>query len=172
MPDPKHRPPYLLGLLGLIPIVGAFVGAGLILGGAIAYKSWKLIVIGVLDIVLTSVFCVFTVHYVMHYAKDWNWFHDASIISAQRNLTRAAKKLEFYKYEHGDYPDSLNQLNTDEWSNLIDPMQKGFKNFQYQHRGDQYELFSVGRDHKPHTADDIYPKIPDTGRIHYGWIKE
>jgi hypothetical protein len=173
MPEPKHRPPYLLGLLGLIPIVGAFVGAGLILGGAIAYKSWRLIVVGVLDIALTSIFCVVMVRYVMHNAKDWNWFQEQTgVISARKSLTRTAKKLEFYKFEHGDYPDSLNQLTTDEWSNIIDPMQQGFKFFQYQHLGHHYELFSVGRDHIPHTGDDIYPRIPDSGRIRYGWVKE
>ena len=41
------KPPYLLGLLGFIPLVGFFVGIGLTLYGLIKYKNRKLVIIGV-----------------------------------------------------------------------------------------------------------------------------
>lgn len=58
-PNPKNvskemnKPPYLLGLLGFIPLVGFFVGIGLTLYGLIKYKDKKLIIIGVLCMVFT-----------------------------------------------------------------------------------------------------------------------
>ncbi len=45
-PDKKTKPPYLLGVLGLIPLVGFFVGVALILYGIFKYRDKKLIIIG------------------------------------------------------------------------------------------------------------------------------
>jgi hypothetical protein len=96
--------------------------------------------------------------------------------SARESLSNLAKELEFYKYENGAYPDSLQQLERGGHLVFIsDPTQPTFKKpiyFQYQDLGDHYTLFSVGPDGIPHTSDDIYPVIPDTGRIQYGWVKE
>jgi hypothetical protein len=49
----KSKPPYLLGLLCLIPLVGAFVGLGLLLYGLIKYKDKWLSIIGAAGILLT-----------------------------------------------------------------------------------------------------------------------
>ena len=43
----QSKPPYLLGLLGFIPLVGAFVGMGLFLYGLIKYKDKWLMLIGI-----------------------------------------------------------------------------------------------------------------------------
>lgn len=85
--------------------------------------------------------------------------------------------VEFYKIENGDYPDSLQQLSKKtRWIFTADPTQLNHLQktvyFQYAHLGDHYTLFSVGPDGIAHTSDDIFPVIPDTGRIHYGWVKE
>jgi hypothetical protein len=42
----KSKPPYLLGLVCIIPLVGAFVGFGLLLYGLIHYKDKWLSIIG------------------------------------------------------------------------------------------------------------------------------
>ena len=47
------KPPYLLGLLGFIPLVGFFVGIGLTLYGLIKYKNRKLVIIGVFCMLFT-----------------------------------------------------------------------------------------------------------------------
>jgi hypothetical protein len=90
-------------------------------------------------------------------------------------LTTDARELEFYKLEHGEYPDSLTQLSNQ--NNMImigDATQNIYgksKYFLYKRMGDHYTLYSAGPDGIAHTSDDIYPDIPDTGRIHYGWVK-
>jgi hypothetical protein len=105
-----------------------------------------------------------------------HWMSKQMIPSTQKELTNVARQLEFYKYENGNYPDSLQQLmKKDHWVFIADPIQLNhFKKnvyFQYAHLGDHYTLFSLGPDGIAHTSDDIYPVIPDTGSIHYGWIK-
>ena len=95
---------------------------------------------------------------------------------AKGQLTDVARELEFYKLENGDYPDSLPQLMKENHPVfIVDITQFNFKNmpyYQYKHLGDHYTLFSVGKDGIANTKDDIYPHIPDTGRIRYGWIKQ
>ena len=51
----KPKPPYLLGLLCLIPLVGAFVGLGLLLYGLLKYKNKWLAIIGAGGILWTIV---------------------------------------------------------------------------------------------------------------------
>ena len=46
-------PPYLLGLLGFIPMIGFFVGMGLTLYGYFKYKNNKLIIIGIACMMFT-----------------------------------------------------------------------------------------------------------------------
>jgi Type II secretion system (T2SS), protein G len=166
-------PVYLVGILGIIPLIAAIVGFVLIILGIAAYRNWKLIVIGAFGI-LWSVAVYGTLFYFGFYSK---WGRSGFAKAAQQQLTDDARELEFYKIENGDYPDSLQQLyryNT--FVFIVNPTQFSFKNsihYQYEHHGDHYTLFSVGIDGIAHTRDDIFPVIPpDTGRIHYGWIKE
>jgi hypothetical protein len=174
MPESRPKPPlavYLIGILGIVPLVGAIVGFVLIILGIAAYRSWKLIVIGAVSI-LWTVGLYGTLFY-FGFFSEWGRKGFASI--AKEQLTNTARELEFYKIENGDYPDSLRQLSkNNRIVFMADPTQFSFKKtvyFQYAHFGDHYTLFSIGVDGIPHTRDDIYPDIPDTGRIHYGWIK-
>ena len=108
------------------------------------------------------------------FISHWGRSGFASI--AKEQLTNDARELEFYKVEYGDCPDSLPQLlKNGRLAFIADPTQFSFKKtvyFQYMHLGDHYRLYSFGLDGIPNTADDIYPNIPDSGRIHYGWVKE
>jgi type II secretory pathway pseudopilin PulG len=174
MPGDKPKTPlavYLVGILGLIPLLGVIVGVVLIILGIAAYGSWKLIVIGSAGI-LWSVVLYGSLFYFGFYSSVGRsvW---ASI--AQKNLTDCAHALELYKLEYGDYPDSLQQLyKKNNFAFISDPTQIGRKStyLRYAHYGDHYTLYSVGVDGIANTRDDIYPAIPpDTGRIHYGWIK-
>ncbi len=83
-------------------------------------------------------------------------------------MNSIVKEIEFYKIEHGTYPDSLKQLNAkNEFLDIYDPVQ-GDNNaiFNYHRIGNKYTLFSSGLDQVPGTADDIYPSIKiDTSKI-------
>jgi hypothetical protein len=74
----KSKPPYLLGLLCLIPLVGAFVGLGLLLYGLLKYKDKWLSIIGAAGI-LWTILIYSTLFYAGKHAsisrKDLKIFH-------------------------------------------------------------------------------------------------
>ena len=155
----KERRTAYWGLLGLIPNVGVIVGVVLLIQGVFRYRSWRLIVIGAGDILFTVVFwTVFT---------QWTMTSPTFTIPmkqfAKAQLNTVFKSVEFYKLQHGQYPDSLRQVEDikgNVW--ITDPIiRKGMKtvNFYYEKTGDKYWLFSVGEDGKPFTADDIFPTM-------------
>ncbi len=164
------KPPYLLGLLGFIPLVGFFVGIGLTLYGLIKYKDKKLIIIGV----FCMLFTVFVYSFMIFGIEKLDIAKEGNVKMTQFQINGLIKDVEFYKLENGSYPDSLKQLETNEgFVNIQDPV-KGLKArekdvFIYKNLGDKYLLFSVGLDGKPNTKDDIYPKVKENSNI--GWVK-
>jgi hypothetical protein len=170
----NNKPPYLLGLLCLLPLLGAFVGIALILYGIFKYKDKKLIIIGSIGIVITIIFYSF-LFYQTEYGKiGTKAFADIS----QTDLNDIAKDVEFYKIKYGVYPDSLEQLiNVDKFILIDDPLRMRMMDdnvktsFYYKKIGNKYTLFSLGIDDKANTQDDIYPNIFDSDTIKYGLIK-
>ena len=160
--DPKSRPPYLLGLLGIIPLVGAFVGVGLILYGIIRYQSTKLVIVGVVCILFT----------VAVYGGLFYGFKHSKIISkgfepfAKADLNTLVAFIEYHKVETGSYPDSLGELrkyapflHTSDMLNDLLPSKGEEQDYRYEKIGQKYTLYSVGHDGHPNTADDMYPSI-------------
>lgn len=168
----KAKPPYLLGLLCLIPLVGAFVGLGLLLYGLFRYKDKWLAIIGAAGF-LWTVIVYAALFYAMKHTTVFNrGFEDIS----QVQLNSLVKNIEFYKLQHGQYPDSLEQLKADDQQVLIHDAAQGMKAnetvlYNYKKIGDRYSLFSSGQDGIPNTKDDLFPRvaIPDSSKI--GLIK-
>ena len=151
----EGRPPYLMGLLCLIPLVGALVGIALILYGIFKYKDKILIAIGVFGVVFTVVVYASLFYNLEHGKSAGEQF--AKI--AQLDLNSLAPDIEFYKIQNGAYPDSLDELRRDnKFIVITDPLlvRKMDKNRLDSNR---YTLYSVGIDGIPHTADDIYPSV-------------
>jgi len=153
----KHL--YGRGWLGLIPLVGGFVGIGLIILGAFKYRDRKLIIIGAADLFFTVAIYSSMFYYFMYSDMAAKGFAQTS----QMFLNGLVKELEFYKLKNGSYPDSLEQIpsNQDIFS-IYDPLlsrRPGTKDtkFNYRKTGDTYILFSSGIDRIPNTKDDIYP---------------
>jgi hypothetical protein len=163
--NPKKNSPYLLGLLGFIPLVGAFVGVGLILYGIFQYKDKWLVFIGLACVAFT----IFVYSSLFYSTKNSKVFKDGFANISQMQLNSLVKEIEFYKLENGVYPDSLQQLGLkDSFTNIDDPLLSGKKNdtYNYHRIGNKYTLFSSGPDQIPNTADDIYPSIKiDTSKI-------
>lgn len=160
-----NKPPYLLGLLGFIPLVGFFVGIGLTLYGLIKYKDKKLVIIGV----LCMLFTVFLYSFMIFGLDKFSKVKESWAELSQHQINELVKDVEYYKLQNGKYPESLKQLSN---VNIQDPV-KGLNAsekdvFIYKNLGDKYLLFSVGLDGKPNTKDDIYPKVKPNSNI--GWI--
>jgi Type II secretion system (T2SS), protein G len=161
------KPPYWLGLLCLIPLVGAMAGIGLLLYGLLKYKDKWLSIIGAAGIAWTII-----VYSTLFYAGTHaSVFKKGFADIAQMQLNSLVKNIEFYKLAHGRYPDSLGQLvQDDKLAPINDPIQ-GLKlkrtYFNYEKVGEKYSLFSSGVDGIPNTKDDLFPQLPvtDTGRF-------
>ena len=166
-----NKPPYLLGLLGFIPLVGFFVGIGLTLYGLIKYKDKKLIIIGV----LCMVFTVFVYSFMYFGIEKSSKVRESWAELSQYQVNELVKDIEYFKLENGKYPDSLKQLqNGDTLVNIQDPI-KGLNSsekdiFIYENLGDKYSLYSVGLDGVAKTKDDIFPNVKSDSKV--GWIKE
>lgn len=168
----KSKPPYLLGLLCLIPLVGAFVGLGLLLYGIIKYKDKWLSIIGAAGILIT-VFVYGSLFYAM---KNANIFKTGFADISQMQLNSLTKNIEFYKLQHGQYPDSLQQLlQDDKLAPITDAIQLNQQRqnsyYNYEKLGEKYRLFSSGQDGIPNTKDDFLPQIEVSDSTKIGLIK-
>jgi len=167
----KSKPPYLLGLLCLIPLVGAFVGLGLLLYGLLKYKDKWLSIIGAAGIVWTIIVYSTLFYAGTHAAVFKKGFESIS----QMQLNSLVKNIEFYKLEHGQYPDNLKQLlDDDKLAPINDAVQgmntKGDSYYNYKKIGDKYLLFSSGQDGIPNTKDDLFPQVTITDSSKIGLI--
>jgi len=171
-PLPKSKPPYLLGLLCLMPLVGAFVGLGLLLYGLLKYKDKWLSIIGAAGIIWTIIVYSTLFYAGTHAAVFKKGFEDIS----QMQLNSLVKNIEFYKMTHGQYPDNLEQLlEDDKLAPINDAVQgmntKGDSYYNYQKVGNKYLLFSSGQDGIPNTKDDLFPQLTDSESSKIGLIK-
>ena len=91
-------------------------------------------------------------------------------MSSQHFINELVQNIEFYKIQHGAYPDSLEQLDRrNNFVSIHDPLFPG-KKYNYQRIGERYRLFSAGIDRKPGTEDDLYPTV-DMGNDSAGYLK-
>ncbi|MEO8886431.1 MAG: type II secretion system protein GspG [Mucilaginibacter sp.] len=165
----ENKPPYWMGYLCLIPLIGAFVGIVLIFNGFFKYrKNIKLILMGIGGVALTVVIYG-TLIYQSNTADERKEF----IPFTKSDLNTLMQKVEFYKIKHGSYPDSLAQLyDKGEIHSKFDPILPRDDNhgFNYKKQGNKYHLFSSGLDGIPNTADDIYPKMAIADTTKFGLI--
>ena len=157
-----HRKPgshlYGRGFLGLIPLVGAFVGLGLILLGAVKYRNRRLALIGFAALLPT-----FLIYGSMFLYERTPAGRTMFTTFCKPQMDQLVKNIEFYKKEYNVYPDSLEQLTRDDKFLFInDPIQVYSRNkygdkYIYKKEGGKYILFSMGVDGIPYTKDDILP---------------
>jgi hypothetical protein len=160
---------YPWGLLGLVPNIGVISGLILLFKGIFQFRDKILIIIGAADILFTFVFWWIVTSVTFHSTT----FKTLEQEMARTELNTIFRYVEFYKIEHGVYPDSLQEMDLKKdniW--ISDPVQvwghnHKTVNFFYRKVGDKYWLFSVGLDGKPFTQDDIFPVMnpADSGKF-------
>lgn len=148
---------YNRGWFGLIPLIGAFAGAWLLLLGVFKYKNTKLSLIGLGGILLTVLIYGSMFYYSFHSEAGRAQF----IPVAQSSLNSLVKDIEFHKLKHGVYPDSLEEMDNLSMSSYLgDPISARYGTKYYYERLDSgYTLFSKGLDRIPKTKDDVYPSL-------------
>jgi len=171
----RSKPPYLLGLLCIIPLIGAVVGFALLLYGIFKYKDKWLIIIGIAGIVWT-VFVYSSLNYQTQNSKN---AREGLAEASQMQINSLFKNIEFYKLKYGVYPDSLQQISKEDQMVWIDDPLQSFSSdkkkntkFNYQKVGNHYYLFSSGIDGIPNTKDDIYPQVAKADSAKFGLIRK
>ena len=164
-----------IGGASFIPAVGVVFGIVAIVWGVL--RRVRLLVI------LGSAGILFSV--VIYSALFYFGFHKRGGIHdklrsqlAVTMLNGAVKEVEYYKLQHGRYPSSIQDLNTndkDKLPTVIDPTfieRKSTTNkyffYELDTSGTTYFLRSVGPDGIPFTADDILPTISEEERKRTG----
>jgi hypothetical protein len=150
----KIRNLYYWGLVGFIPNFGVIAGIILIIKG-FQYNKVKLMLVGVADILFTVFFWI-----IVFPLLNPDGFKDIS----QMQLNSLVKNVEFYKLQHGQYPDSLQQLlKDDQLAPINDAIQSDNHRqntyYHYEKIRDKYLLFSSGKDGIPNTKDDLFPQV-------------
>ena len=168
----QSRPPYLLGLLCFIPLLGAFVGVILIILGIVKYKDKWLNIIGAFGIVFTIGIYSFLFYYMKNGDLSKKGFTEIS----QLQLNSLVKNIEFYNIQHGHYPDNLQQmLEDDKLAPVMDAIQivqqRPITTYQYERIGNKYILFSSGQDGIPNNEDDLQPQIATDEASRIGLIQ-
>ena len=166
---------YWYGIFTVIPIAGLIMGVLLFRKGLLL-KDRVLCFIGTLGILITGAFFLGG----LFYSKYSNVGKAKRVELARYSLNQVMRDVEFYKLQFGHYPDSLQELKFVDITVFIkDPLsQKGVfsKKLDYLNYkkvdSSHYTLFSAGLDQIPHTVDDVYPFIPDSGFGKSGLIKE
>jgi hypothetical protein len=168
----KSKPPYLLGLICLIPLVGAFVGLGLLLYGLLKYKDKWLSIIGAAGILWT----IFVYSALFYAGKNASVFTKGFEDISQMQLNSLVKNIEYYKLTHGQYPDKIEQLQEDDKLAPINDAAQGMNTtgtvfYNYERVGDKYFLFPSGQDGIPNTKDDLFPQVKITDSSKIGLIR-
>ena len=166
------KPPYLLGILCLIPLVGALVGIVMLILGITKYKDKWFSIIGVFGIFFTVAIYSSLIYFTFNGKASQNGFAKIS----QMQLNSLVKNIEFYKLEKGHYPDKLEELlETDKLAPINDVVQtlkfKKSSLYNYKNLGKTYLLFSSGQDGIANTKDDFYPQIQITKNSQIGYRK-
>lgn len=168
----QNKPPYWIGLFCIIPLIGAIIGLIILIQGITKYKSKLFSIIGASGILFTIVIYWLLFYATKHSTESQKGFAELS----QIELNKLVRNIEFYKIQHGQYPDSLQQLPSDDKTVMIfDAIQinQGRKTvlYNYQKKGNKYLLFSSGNDGIPNTKDDLFPQIQISDSSKIGLIK-
>ncbi|MDI3320309.1 hypothetical protein [Pinibacter soli] len=100
---PKPGALYVLGILCLVPILGFIAGIVFFILGIVYYKDKWFSLMGVFGILWTIALYVILFYVAFFSSIGKQGFAGLS----QQNLNGLVSEIEFYKTQHGSYPDKL-----------------------------------------------------------------
>jgi len=174
------RGAYVIGGLSYIPLIGVIFGIIAIIWGLAKYKKGGrgVVIVGTGGILFTII--IYSGLFYFGFMKRGGVFDDLRQKSAKWEVTKLVETIEFYKLQHGHYPESLEVLAKSASKNnpayVHDPTQINISDntsnayFYYEviDDGNAYYLLSVGTDKKPFTADDILPDVDTSKSLKIG----
>lgn len=161
----KKGPFILIGIIGLLPVIGLFLGSYLIYVGfkrrEIAFKF-----LGILDVCVTLLIA----YPLLQPVKPGSMFYQLAEVSSVEKMNNVVRSLELYKLQEGVYPDSLLEITKVEpiFTDL-DPLHSVARHkaqpLKYYKTSTGYYLFSSGMDEEEFTSDDLLPSSPSSPKF-------
>lgn len=171
---------FILAATSFIPLIGIFTGIACIVIAVVNKKSNSKLLggLGFAGIML-SVILYGSLFYKISSSGGFSKGFEVHAINA---LTSLVRDVEYYKLQHGDYPESLDVLRETLTEgempfpyDISGPMNGNGQQRDYYYditnEGKNYMLFGIGQDAIPLTSDDIYPIIDPEKDINIGWVK-
>lgn len=160
--------PWLVAVLSFIPLVGVLFGTLAIAWGLLnrAAGGKKVALVGTTGIALTAV--LYSWLFYVGFIQRGGRFEDLRSNQARGFATLLVASIEFYKTQHGHYPETLDVLRKSIPATspvfMMDPSNTsigdGPKDLYYELAGaNHYYLLGVGPDGLPFTDDDILPEV-------------
>jgi len=169
-PEKLQGFPYVIGGLSFIPLMGVPFGIIAILWGLLTKKRGgkRLALIGAAGICFTII--LFGGSFYFGLKQRGGVYDKLRARQAQANLDSLVQSIEYYKVQHGTYPESLKALQEslpkDSLVSILvhdlTEVKSGLhqRYFFYERVGeDHYYLRSLGLDGQPFTSDDIVPQV-------------
>jgi hypothetical protein len=173
--------PFVIGGLAYIPLLGVLFGAVAIVWGLFTSKAGgrKLALIGGGGILFSVV--LYSALFYFGLMQRGGLYDGLRTKLAESNVTALVQSIEFFKVQHGAYPDNLETLRKSLPENspvlIFDPtdvqMAETARLFHYELiDADHYYLLGVGPDGKPFTSDDVLPQMDIGPQSKSGFVKK
>ena len=172
-----HTAAYVLAAVSFIPLIGLLFGiAALVLSILGWRKRGAKIVALIASLGMLCTVALYGALFYFGFVQRGGVYDELRQQLAVNNLSTLVSEIEFYRLQHGVYPESLEQLQKSQPNKPIfiydtsnTPLSsEPFRLFYYERSGDtHYYLRSVGNDGEPFTGDDI---LPDIGQSENGKI--
>jgi Type II secretion system (T2SS), protein G len=159
---------FIVGGLSFVPAIGVLFGIAAIIWGLVSKRAGAKTVarMGIGGIVFSCL--IYGGLFYFGFVQRGGFYDALRAQLARTTLNSCVPAIEFYKVQHGNYPESLEELRAslpkESFALVYDPMivtlNEPRSYFFYQRVGtDHYYLRSVGPDGVPFTTDDIVPQI-------------
>jgi hypothetical protein len=173
--------PFVIAGLSFIPLLGIPFGIAALIWGITTKKAGgKTLALLAGSGILVTLALYGSLFY-FGFAKRGGIYDELRAQLAQTNLNSLVQAVEFYKVQHGSYPESLKALEESLPKNSMifinDPTDVSFSRkpryFYYERVGaDHYYLRGVGPDGVAFTSDDILPQLQQTPDSKLGLLVE
>ncbi len=172
-----HTAAYVLAAISFIPLIGLLFGiAALVLSILGWRKRGAKIVALIASLGMLCTVALYGALFYFGFVQRGGVYDELRQQLTVNTLSALVSEVEFYRLQHGVYPESLEQLQESQPNKpifIVDTSStpfsaEPFRLFYYERSGDtHYYLRSVGNDGEPFTGDDI---LPDIGQSENGKI--
>ena len=179
-PAKIHTAAYGLAGVSFIPLIGLIFGiAALVLSILGWRKRGAKIVALIASLGMLCTVALYSALFYFGFVQRGGVYDELRQQLTVNTLSSLVSEVEFYRLQHGVYPESLEQLQESQpnkpifmYDTSTTPLSsEPLRLFYYERSGDaHYYLRSVGNDGKAFTADDILPNIEQTENSKIGLL--